>query len=126
MSIRLCMGEYAKTGYEPERMGIKVYCLEELVFFIKENAFLLDDGFMDDSLSEWLTEECKLKELGDELRRASRRRISLKSYISIILEYAGFYPKEVNENIENIIVENSNLSIYEMKKARADALVQKG
>mgnify|MGYP003304063151 CR=1 FL=1 len=126
MSIRLCIGEYAKTGYEPERMGIKVYCLEELVFFIKENAFLLDDGFMDDALSVWLAEECKLQELGDELRKASRRRISLKSYISIILEYTGFYSKEVNEEIEKIIVENSSLSIYEKKKARADALVQKG
>ena len=126
MSIRLCIGEYAKTGYEPERMGIKVYCLEELVFFIKENAFLLDDGFIEDDLGAWLAEECKLQELGEELRKASRRRISLKSYISIILEYAGFYPKEVNEEIENIIVENSSLSIYEKKKARADALVQKG
>ena len=126
MSIRLCIGEYAKTGYEPERMGMKVYCLEELVFFIKENAFLLDDGFMEDALGEWLSEECKLQELGEELRKALRRRISLKSYISIILEYAGFYPKEVNEKIENIIVENSSLSIYEKKKNKADALVQKG
>ena len=126
MSIRLCIGEYAKTGYEPERMGIKVYCLEELVFFIKENAFLLDDGFMEDSLGIWLEEECKLQELGEELRKASGKRVSLKSYISMILEYAGFYSKEVHTEIENIIVENSSRSIYEKKKARADALVQKG
>ena len=116
MSIRLCIGEYAKTGYEPERMGIKVYCLEELVFFIKENAFLLDDGFMEDSLGIWLEEECKLQELGEELRKASGKRVSLKSYISMILEYAGFYSKDINEQIENIIAENSSLSIYENKK----------
>ena len=42
------------------------------------------------------------------------------------MEYAGFYSKEINDQIETIIVENSNLSIYEKKKARADALVQKG
>jgi len=126
MSIRLCIGEYAREGYEPEHMGIKVYSLEELVFFIRGNAFLLDNGFMDEALGEWLIEECKLQELGEELKKASRKRITLKSYVGIILEYSGFYSKEINDEIENTIVENSSLSIYEKKKTKADALVQKG
>ena len=126
MSIRLCIGEYASVGYEPEAMGIKVYSLEELVFFIRENAVLLDNGFMDEALGEWLAAECKLQELGEELRKASRKRVTLKAYVGIILEYAGFYSKDINEQIENIIAENSSLSIYEKKKARGDALVQKG
>ena len=126
MSIRLCIGEYASVGYEPEDMGIKVYSLEELVYFVRENAVLLDNGFMDEALGQWLAEECKLQELGEELRKASRKRVTLKSYVGILLEYVGFYSKEMNDQIENIIVENSSLSIYEKKKARGDALVQKG
>ena len=126
MSIRLCMGEYATVGYEPEAIGIKVYSLEELVFFIQENAVLLDEGFVDESLSEWLAVECKLQELGDELRKAGRKRVGLKAYIGIILEYAGFYSSQINEQIEKVIEENSGLSFYEKKKARGDALVQKG
>lgn len=126
MSIRLCVGEYARVGYEPEHMGFKVYSLEELCFFIKENAFLLDDGFMEDALGAWLCEECKLQELGEELRTASRKKISLKSYIAMILEFACFFSRETNQEILEIIVENSSHSIYEKKKARADALVQKG
>ena len=126
MRIRLCIGEYAKNGYEPEHMGFKVYSLEELCFFIKENAYLLDDGFMEEELGDWLLRECALKELGEELKKASRKRISLKSYVGIILEYACFFTREVNNEILNIIVENSSLSIYEKKKSRADALVRKG
>lgn len=126
MSIRLCIGEYAKNGYEPEHMGRKVYSLEELCFFIRENAYLLDDGFMSEELGDWLISECALQELGEELKKATRKRISLKSFIGIILEYACFFSKEINAEIEDIIVENSNLSIYEKKKARADALVKKG
>ncbi len=126
MSIRLCIGEYARVGYDPEHMGIKVYSLEELCFFIKENAFLLDDGFVDDSLGAWLSEECDLQELGEELRKASRKRMSLKSYVGMILEYACFFSKEKNKEILDIIAENSSLSIYQKKKARADALVNKG
>lgn len=126
MSIRLCIGNYAKNGYEPEHMGINVYSLEELCFFIRENAYLLDQGFVDESLGNWLISECGLQELGEELNKASRKKISLKSFVGIILEYACFFTKEVNLEIENIIVENSSLSIYEKKKARADALVKKG
>lgn len=126
MSIRLCIGEYARVGYEPEHMGIKVYSLEELCFFIKENAFLLDDGFVDDALGAWLGEECGLQDFGEELRKAARKRISLKSYVAIILEYACFFSKEKNQEILEIIAANSSLSIYEKKKARADALVNKG
>lgn len=126
MSIRLCIGNYAKNGYEPEHMGIKVYSLEELCFFIRENAYLLDQGFADESLGNWLISECGLQELGEELNKASRKKVSLKSFIGIILEYACFFSKEINHEIENIVVENSSLSIYEKKKARADALVKKG
>lgn len=126
MSIRLCIGDYAKNGYEPEHMGMKVYSLEELCFFIKENAYLLDDGFVEEGLGSWLVQECGLQELGEELQKASRKKVSLKSFVGIILEYACFFTKEVNREIENILVENSSLSIYEKKKARADALVKKG
>ena len=126
MSIRLCVGEYAKTGYEPEHMGTKVYSLEELCFFIKENAYLLDDGFMEEELGRWLSRECKLEELGEEVRKAFYRKISLKAFVGIILEYSGFFSKEVNTEIESIIEKNSSLSIYEKRKAKADALVKRG
>lgn len=126
MSIRLCMGGYAKNGYEPEHMGFKIYSLEELCLFMKENAYLLDDGFRDETLGTWLAEECELPELGEELRKACQKRISLKSFVEIILDYACFFPEEQRKAIGNIIVENSHLSLYEKRKARADALVKKG
>ena len=81
MSIRLCVGEYAKNGYEPEHMGMKVYSLEELCFFMKENAYLLDEGLMEEELGRWLSQECKLEELGEELKKAIYRKISLKRII---------------------------------------------
>ena len=38
MALRICLGKYAKKGYEPEHMGNKVYSIEELCFFIKEKC----------------------------------------------------------------------------------------
>ena len=125
MSIRLCIGDYAKNGYEPEHMGIKLYSLEELCFFIKENAYLIDENFVREDLGEWLEKECALSELGEELKRGSRKQIPVKTFVGLVLDYVGFFEKEETEQIKRIISANSSRSIFEKKKARADALVQK-
>ena len=126
MGIRLCLGNYAKEGYKPEYMGIVVYSLEELCYFIKDNAFILDESFMKESLGVWLAKECGLKELGDDIRKAARKKISMKSFIGILMDYAGFFSKEEEEEIFNALAENGKKNIYEKKKARADALTQRG
>ena len=53
MSIRLCIGECAKNGYEPLHMGTVIYSVEELCFFIRENACLLDENFLNEELIYW-------------------------------------------------------------------------
>ena len=125
MSVRLCVGEYAKNGYEPIHMGTVVHSVEELCWFIRENASLLDEHFMDEQLILWLEKECALYELAEELRAGARKRISLKAFTDTILEYIGFFPREERKQILQTITENSSLSVYEKRKARGDALLEK-
>ncbi len=42
MRISICVGEYAKVPYSIAGLELSVYCIEELCFCMKENAFLLD------------------------------------------------------------------------------------
>ena len=42
MKASLCVGEYCETAYNIEELEIRVYCMEELCYCLKENAFLLD------------------------------------------------------------------------------------
>jgi len=125
MSIRLCIGEYAKNGYEPIHMGTTIFSVEELCFFIRENACLLDESFMEEELMVWLEKECGLPGLAQELRGVSRKKSSLKGFVDVILEYTGFFSPEENRQIIQIITENSSLSVYEKRKARADAFLAK-
>lgn len=126
MSIRLCLGEYAKNGYEPEHMGIIVYSVEELCFFIRENACLLEEGLMNESLTEWLEKECGLLALAEELKKALRKKVSLKAFVDILLEYTGFFSGEEKKEILLSITENSKLTVWEKRKAKADALLARG
>ncbi len=125
MSIRLCIGEYAKKGYEPAGMGCRIYSLEELCHFISENAGLLDETFVSEELIRWLEQECGLDELALELEKAGRKTHSLKNGVDLILGYSGFYPKETRGRILQSVTENNRLTVYERRKARADAFVQK-
>ena len=126
MALRICLGKYARKGYEPEHMGIKVYSVEELCFFIKENAFFIDETFVNTSLGEWLEKECELKELGEELNRAAKRGSKVVEFISILLDYAGFFCREETEEIKQLLLANSSRSVFQKRKARADVLVNKG
>jgi tetratricopeptide (TPR) repeat protein len=64
-----------------------------------------------------------LKELAEEVKKAWQRRISLKAFVGIILSYAGFYPEEVNQEIEQSIGDNSHVSMEEKRKIKADMLL---
>ena len=50
MKASLCVGEYCETAYNIEELEIRVYCMEELCYCLKENAFLLDMSIMNDKL----------------------------------------------------------------------------
>lgn len=38
MKASLCVGEYCETAYNIEELEIRVYCMEELCYCLKENA----------------------------------------------------------------------------------------
>ena len=56
MKASLCVGEYCETAYNIEELEIRVYCMEELCYCLKENAFLLDMSIMNDKLVDWIGE----------------------------------------------------------------------
>lgn len=126
MGVRVCLGKYAETGYEPDYMGCRIYSVEELCYFIKENAYLLDEHFVKEDLGKWLAEECDLKDLGEELKRAGKKKISVKTFAGILFDYTGFFSQAEVEEIQRSIAINSNKSIFEKRKAKADALAAKG
>ena len=58
MKAIVCLGNYAKTPYCFEKLGIYVYSMEELSYCLKENAFLLGMEIMEDALLRFIDMEC--------------------------------------------------------------------
>lgn len=123
MRTTLSIGEYATTPYYISGLEIPVYCIEELAFCMKENAFLLDAGIMNDELLDFIGNGCKLKELSRQLSPIVHRQGLLSTFVSMILEYVGLYDRATIGNVVQLIKKNSGLSNIEKRKEKIDYLV---
>lgn len=125
MRVSVCVGNYAKTPYRIQGLEINVYCMEELCYCMKENAFLLDLSLLDDGMIEWIERECGLKELAGALHSQIHKKGSLSGFAGMILEYVGFYDSATIREVEQVLKQGAGLSGIEKRKSQVDHLVRK-
>lgn len=125
MRVSVCVGSYAKTPYCIPGLGMSVYCMEELCYCLKENAFLLDLSLMNDGLLKWMAEECGRRELARALHPLVHRKGSLSAFVVAILNDTGFYDGEAVAETEQALKQGAGLSRIEKRKSQVDYLVKK-
>ncbi len=123
MRVSVCVGNYAVTPYCITAFGIRVYCMEELCYCLRENAFLLDTSLMEEALVAWIDTECGIKELAKELYPMVRKQGVLSAFVILILEYVGLYDWETIKEVERVLKEGSGMSAIEKRKRQVDYLV---
>lgn len=126
MKAVVCLGEYAKSSYCFEKLGISVSCMEELCFCLKENAFLLGREIMHDKLLQFIDTQCNVPQLAKSLYSLVHHKGSLSAFVTLIMEYVGFYDAETIREVESTIKNNSGLTDYEKRKLRIDYLAIHG
>ena len=125
MQVSVCVGEYAAAPYCIPGLGVNVYCMEELCYCIKENAFLLDSSMMGDELPEWISRECGLRDLSKVLWPLIHKKGSFSAFVTVLLEYVGFYDRQTISEVEQMLKRGAGLSCIEKKKSQIDQLVKK-
>ena len=125
MRVSVCVGNYAKTPYCIPGLDMNVYCMEELCYCMKENAFLLDLSLMNDGLLHWIDQECGLKDLTRALYPLVHRQGSLSAFVGTVLDYTGMYSKAETNEVEQALKQGAGLSRIEKRKSQVDYLVKK-
>lgn len=125
MQAYLCVGKYSSVPYVIQGLEMRVYCIEELCYGLKENAFLIDSSIMSDTLLKWIREQCGLGELADFLYPMVHRQGSLSTYVSTILQYVGLYDAETIRQVDQILKRGAGLSGLEKRKEQVDYLLKK-
>lgn len=124
MRVSICVGQYAKNPYCIRALDVQVYCIEELCYCFRENAFLLDVTILDEQLVRWIGEECKLVELSMELHKMVSKKGTLSGFVLAILNYVGLYEPNVLKEVEHVLKAGSGLNSVEKQKKQIDYLVQ--
>ena len=120
----LCLGQYAKIPYTFEKTKTRVFCLEELCFFLKENAGLVDESCFTRELADWIGEQCGLPELAVRLRALMKGKEKPEVIVPQILEYAGCFSEKEIQETGQLIRLSADVSLPEKRKARADYFLE--
>ena len=59
----LCRQPIAAMPFYFDNVSLNVYSLEEICYYIKNNLYLIDSGFMSEDLCVWIEHELKEKEI---------------------------------------------------------------
>lgn len=124
--VLLLCGHDAKTPYRFTNPDVYVYCVEELCYMLKQNAFLLDADIMNKTLVQWLDQECGLSDLANTLYPMIHKKGTVSAFVLTILEYVGIYGAEQLKEVEELLKQGANLSVYEKYKTRVDRMVTSG
>ncbi|MCR5486234.1 MAG: hypothetical protein K6F35_01755 [Lachnospiraceae bacterium] len=115
-----CIGEYAVKPYYIEGICLNVFSLEELMYYLKGNAYLLDATLPDVGLVRFIEEELKLPELAEELKRIIRRCSGAADFVLAIMAYGSYLNEEEMKELREIIEGNEDSRGEVRKKTRGD------
>ena len=121
-----CTGTCAQEPYDMKKIGRKVHSIEELCFCIAQNAFLLDTDDFDETMADWISEQCGLKKLGADLEELLRRKCSAAAFAEKKKKKKKYNTEEEIHTVEDIMRANAGMNVYEKKMARADYLLKRG
>lgn len=122
--LLLCNDEIASLPYYVENLSLNLYSIEELAYYIMNNVYLMDKGFMNEELCIWIEKELKLAKLAERLRDIMHGKGLLSDFISGILGESGYCSKDEIQEVLFVIKELEEKSEFECSKIRADRLME--
>jgi len=122
-TLILCTGRLAENPYYIVGLGMNIYSIEELCYYLVKNAYILDNDIMDEKLCDYIHDELRLPELSRVLRELLKNKVSLGEYVSTLLDTVGYLPEDELRKIKQVLVDNASLSFSEKRKKRADNLL---
>ncbi|MCR5626998.1 MAG: tetratricopeptide repeat protein [Lachnospiraceae bacterium] len=119
-----CVGRLATTPYYVEGACINIFSIEELAYYIYENAIILDDTLMKKELCSFIDKELGLRKLADELTDIIEKEEGLSKFAGTVLRFLDYCPNDKIEEIEKSVSGNGKAGNLERRRARGDMLLK--
>lgn len=123
-SLILCKGRLSDNPYYIVGLGMNVYSIEELCYYLVRDAYILDNDIMDEKLCDFIGNELKLPDIADTLKSLVYRGASLGQFVTTLLDMTGYLEEEEKARVKQVLVDNASLSFAQKRKRRADKLLE--
>ncbi len=121
--LYMCLGTLSPTPYFLSGLGVNIYSMDELCYYLCVNAYILDNDLIDVRLCDFIRDNLEMPELSNKLRRMIKERKTLGEMVTTILIDTNYCNDEEIAKIKQILVDNASLSFAAKRKVRGDNLL---
>ncbi len=119
----MCIGTLSTTPYFLSGLGVNIYSMDELCYYLCANAYILDNDLIDVRLCDYIRDNLEMPELSNKLRRMIKEGKTLGEMVTTILIDTRYCNDEEIAKIKQILVDNASLSFASKRKVRGDNLL---
>lgn len=119
----MCLGALSTTPYFLSGLGVNIYSMDELCYYLCVNAYILDNDLIDARLCDFLRDNLEMPELSNKLRKMIKEGRTLGEMVTTILVDTKYCNDEEIARIKQILVDNASLSFAAKRKVRGDNLL---
>ena len=121
--LYLCLGTLSPTPYFLSGLGVNIYSMDELCYYLCANAYILDNDLIDVRLCDHMRDNLGMPELAAKLRKMIKEGKTLGEMVTTILIDTHYCNDEEIAKIKQILVDNASLSFAAKRKVRGDNLL---
>lgn len=125
-TVMICSRPQAETPYYIESMGIRLYSMEELAYFLYQNIYLVDKRMLGEHLWDWIRTEIGNVDLAERLRKGAEAGSSLQNMVLTILRSVDYYSMEELNQLSSKMKILNTYQEQERLKLRADEFFNNG
>lgn len=112
--------------YRLKDSDINIYSIEELAYYLYNNAYFVDESFFTEDLVEYIENRLGLTKIAQRLKYAIGQKMDFTEHVMIIITGSLYYTESEIKSFEKELKSIGSKSMLERMKARANMLFENG
>ena len=115
-----CIGERSEKPFMIKDTQTGIYSMEELLYYIRENVFMLDQSDFGFSLSDFIRQRLKLPEIGAHYKKMLEHEESFADRVCMLFSETGFAGESEIETLRKALTLSEHMSNNDSHRVRGD------
>ncbi len=115
-----CIGERSEKPFMIKDTQTGIYSMEELLYYIRENVFMLDQNDFGFSLSDFIRQRLKLPEIGAHYKKMLEHEESFADRVCMLFSETGFAGESEIETLRKALTLSEHMSNNDSHRVRGD------